>query len=219
MWERSESLETDLHQKDKFMTAEKKSNDRTPANLAGDPLAPRVSLENPDASETRLAGILDDYLAKVEAGQAVDQEAFITAHPEDADALRACLGGLNFIAGQVAQPAKDNLATTSDSSNKSSSSDQEFESSSRRLSDFEIIRELGRGGMGAVYLAKQVSLGREVALKILGFGAIGGHEALERFQREAETVARLHHTNIVPIYSVGSEDGVHFYAHAVHSRP
>ena len=212
MWERSESLETDLHQKDKFMTAEKKSNDRTPANLAGDPLAPTGSLENPDASEARLAGILDDYLAKLEAGQAVDQEAFIAAHPEDADALRACLGGLDFIAGQVAQPAKDNLATTSDSSNKSSSSDQEFESSSRRLSDFEIIRELGRGGMGAVYLAKQVSLGREVALKILGFGAIGGNEALERFQREAETVARLHHTNIVPIYSVGSEDGVHFYA-------
>ena len=227
MWERFESLVTDLHQKDKFMTAEKTSNDRLPAKQAADELAatgsldatgslgPTGSLADANASgvsEARLAAILDDYLARVEAGQSIDQEAFIAEHPEDADALRACLGGLDFIAGQVAPPAKAAFETTSDASSKHSSSDLAFEASSRQLSDFEIVRELGRGGMGAVYLAKQVSLGREVALKILGFGAIGGSEALERFQREAETVARLHHTNIVPIYSVGSENGIHFYA-------
>ena len=188
MWERFESLVTDLHQKDKFMTAEKTSNDRLPAKQAADELAatgsldatgslgPTGSLADANASgvsEARLAAILDDYLARVEAGQSIDQEAFIAEHPEDADALRACLGGLDFIAGQVAPPAKAAFETTSDASSKHSSSDLAFEASSRQLSDFEIVRELGRGGMGAVYLAKQVSLGREVALKILGFGAIG----------------------------------------------
>jgi serine/threonine protein kinase len=82
----------------------------------------------------------------------------------------------------------------------------------RRLGDFEILREIGRGGMGIVYEARQVSLNRKVALKLLS-GVPGlTPKAVQRFHREAEAAARLHHTNIVPIYATGEQDGAHFYA-------
>jgi serine/threonine protein kinase len=80
------------------------------------------------------------------------------------------------------------------------------------LGDFRVVREIGRGAMGVVYEAEQVSFKRRVALKVLRFGGAADAEAMERFRREAETVARLHHTNIVPIFAVGCENGVHFFA-------
>jgi serine/threonine protein kinase len=66
--------------------------------------------------------------------------------------------------------------------------------------------------MGVVYEAEQTTLHRHVALKVLRFGAVADEDAMNRFRREAETVARLHHTNIVPIFAVGCERGVHYYA-------
>src|SRR5262245_61118891 len=82
----------------------------------------------------------------------------------------------------------------------------------KRLGDFEVGRELGRGGMGVVHEARQLSLNRKVALKVLsgGLGLTG--RAVERFRREAEAAAKLHHTNIVPVYATGEQDGAHFYA-------
>ena len=82
----------------------------------------------------------------------------------------------------------------------------------KRIGDFEILRELGRGGMGVVYEAVQVSLGRKVALKILSTGLGLTPQAVQRFQREAESAAKLHQTNIIPIYATGAQDGIHFYA-------
>src|SRR5205085_12154823 len=82
----------------------------------------------------------------------------------------------------------------------------------RRLGDFEVVREVGRGGMGVVYEARQVSLNRPVALKVLGPGLGLAPQAVQRFRREAEAAARLHHTNIVPVYATGEQDGTHFYA-------
>ncbi|HTU90867.1 MAG TPA: serine/threonine-protein kinase [Gemmataceae bacterium] len=81
-----------------------------------------------------------------------------------------------------------------------------------RLGDFEIVRELGRGGMGVVFEARQLSLNRRVALKVLSSGLGLTSKAVQRFQREAEAAAKLHHTNIVPVYAIGEEDGTHFYA-------
>ncbi len=81
-----------------------------------------------------------------------------------------------------------------------------------RLGDFEILGELGRGGMGVVYRARQVSLGREVALKILPGYASHGSLAVERFRAEAQAAARIHHTNVVPIYAQGEHSGHYYYA-------
>src|SRR5262249_7863912 len=80
-----------------------------------------------------------------------------------------------------------------------------------RLGDYQILREVGRGGMGIVYEAVQVSLGRHVALKVLPRHALLDSRHLQRFQREAKAAARLHHTNIVPVYGVGEENGLHYY--------
>ncbi len=89
---------------------------------------------------------------------------------------------------------------------------QKKQSRKKRLGDFEIIRELGRGGMGVVYEARQISLNRKVALKVLSSGLGMTTKAVIRFRREAETAAKLHHTNIVPVHATGEEDGTHYYA-------
>jgi serine/threonine protein kinase len=81
-----------------------------------------------------------------------------------------------------------------------------------RLGDYRILRELGRGGMGIVYEAEQESLARRVALKVLPRHAYMQPEQLARFRRESRAVARLHHTNIVPVYGVGEHEGLHYYA-------
>jgi tetratricopeptide (TPR) repeat protein/tRNA A-37 threonylcarbamoyl transferase component Bud32 len=82
----------------------------------------------------------------------------------------------------------------------------------QRLGDFELVREIGRGGMGIVYEARQVSLNRKVALKVLAGGLELHPEAVHRFHREAEAAGKLHHTNIVPVYATGEENGAHFFA-------
>jgi serine/threonine protein kinase len=82
----------------------------------------------------------------------------------------------------------------------------------QRLGDFVIGREIGRGGMGVVYEALQTSLNRKVALKVLSSTIGLTSKAVQRFHREAEAAAKLHHTNIVPIYATGEENGTHFYA-------
>ena len=82
----------------------------------------------------------------------------------------------------------------------------------KRLGEFEIVRELGRGGMGVVFEAVQRSLNRRVALKVLAPGLGLTPRAVQRFRREAESAAKLHHTNIVPVYATGEDSGFHFYA-------
>jgi len=81
-----------------------------------------------------------------------------------------------------------------------------------QLGDFRILRRVGQGGMGVVYEAIQESLGRHVALKLLPAEALLDPQKLERFRREAQSAAKLHHTNIVPVFGTGEADGRHFYA-------
>jgi len=81
----------------------------------------------------------------------------------------------------------------------------------QRLGDFRILAEIGRGGMGVVYEAEQESLRRRVAVKVLPRQLVLDAKQLARFQREAETAARLQHPNIVPVFGVGEQDGYHFY--------
>jgi eukaryotic-like serine/threonine-protein kinase len=79
------------------------------------------------------------------------------------------------------------------------------------IAGFRIIREIGRGGMGVVYEAEEEVLSRRVALKVLPVSVLDHHRQVERFDREAKAAARLHHTNIVPVFGVGHQDGQHYY--------
>ena len=152
---------------------------------------------DPDASrQSELARVLDDYLAAVEAGEVVDPNGLAAAHPQIADRLRACLSVLR-VASRVEARADADAAIEP--------------AVDARLGDFRILRMIGRGGMGIVFEAEQVSLRRRVALKVLPFAAALDLHQLRRFQIEAQAAA-LHHTNIVPIFSVGCERGVHYYA-------
>jgi serine/threonine protein kinase len=81
-----------------------------------------------------------------------------------------------------------------------------------QLGDFKLMREIGRGGMGVVYEARQISLNRRVALKVLPPGLGLTQQAITRFEREARAAAKLHHTNIVPVYATGEDAGCHYYA-------
>jgi serine/threonine protein kinase len=80
------------------------------------------------------------------------------------------------------------------------------------LGDYRILREVGRGGMGIVYEAEQLSLKRRVALKVLPFAAVLDSRQLQRFKNEAQAAAALRHPNIVQVFAIGCERGVHYYA-------
>ncbi|MCR9292609.1 MAG: WD40 repeat domain-containing serine/threonine-protein kinase [bacterium] len=82
----------------------------------------------------------------------------------------------------------------------------------RQLGDYRIVRQIGRGGMGVVYEAIQVSLGRRVALKVLPESRMDDDNRRARFEREARTTASLHHTHIVPVYGIGAESGLMYFA-------
>ena len=82
----------------------------------------------------------------------------------------------------------------------------------KKVAGYEILRELGRGGMGVVYLARQSGLNRLCALKMIIATGHASPEALARFQIEAEAIAHLQHPNIVQVYEIGAENGCPFFS-------
>jgi serine/threonine protein kinase/WD40 repeat protein len=155
--------------------------------------------------EERIVAAVREYLAALETGEEPDRAEFLARHPAIAEELTDCLEGLEFVhqLGPRTSPHDGS---------------PEFSSSSAGhgvevpLGDYRIVREIGHGGMGVVYEAVQLSLGRRVALKILPFAAALDARQLQRFKNEAQAAALLHHTNIVPIHGVGVERGIHYYA-------
>jgi WD40 repeat protein/serine/threonine protein kinase len=149
---------------------------------------------------------LREYAAALEAGQRPDRRAFAARYPEIAPALAECLDGLDFVheaAPQLRQSGANRAAA--------GEIDEHVEPL-LPLGDFQILREIGRGGMGVVYEALQLSLGRRVALKVLPLAAALDGKQLQRFKNEAQAAAHLHHQHIVPVFGVGCERGVHYYA-------
>jgi serine/threonine protein kinase len=160
--------------------------------------------------DPRLLAAVEEYMAALEAGRRPNRHDFLKRHPDIATELAACLDGLAFDHSAAAQlhgdqpPSIVNHAPTV--------AGDAAPVPGRPLGDFQLLREIGRGGMGTVYEAVQLSLGRRVALKILPFAAALDTRHLQRFKNEAQAAAQLHHTNIVPVYGVGCERSVHFYA-------
>ena len=148
-----------------------------------------------DEDDPRILQASRDYLAELEAGRKPSRQAYFESYPDLVQMLAECFDGIDL--AQALRP----IATTPQS---------EFAASP--LGDFQILHEIGRGGMGVVYEAIQLSLGRRIALKVLPFATALDAKHLQRFKNEAQAAAQLHHTNIVPVYAVGCERGVHFYA-------
>jgi eukaryotic-like serine/threonine-protein kinase len=162
-----------------------------------------VSHTVPD--DPRVTAALEEYLAALEAGPPPDRQAFLARHADVADALAGCLEGLDFLR-RTAPEVRPLPAPPADAAFAGG------DGPAVPLGDYRILREAGQGGMGIVYEAIQLSLGRRVALKVLPFAATMDPRRLQRFKNEAQAAAQLHHTNIVPIYAVGCERGVHYYA-------
>jgi len=163
------------------------------------PTPDRLEAETED--DPRLIRATKEYLAELEAGRRPDRAEFVSRHPDLAGALTPYLDALDMVHGaaSAAQPAPARPAA-------------DVPVPVEPLGDFHIVREIGRGGMGVVYEAVQLSLGRRVALKVLPFAAALDARQLQRFKNEAQAAAQLHHTNIVPVYAVGCERGTHYYA-------
>jgi serine/threonine protein kinase/WD40 repeat protein len=153
-----------------------------------------------ESVESLVGQVADEFTERLHLGEQPVVEEYAQRYPQIAELLREALPAIQAIA-HSAEDAALSVAPT----------DPE-QPLTGRLGDFRILREIGRGGMGIVYEAEQRSLGRRVALKILPFAAALDPKQLQRFKNEAQAAAQLHHTNIVPVYGVGCERGVHYYA-------
>ena len=155
-------------------------------------------------SQDPLDAIGEEFLDHLRRGERPDLNAFAARDPEHAGEIRDFLEALLLVEGL--KPEGDRTVVALGQSTSGSGPDLE------RLGDFRILRELGRGGMGIVYEAEQESLGRRVALKVLAPGMARTSQQVRRFLRESRAAARLHHTNIVPVFGVGEHDGLSYYA-------
>jgi serine/threonine protein kinase/uncharacterized protein HemY len=170
---------------------------------------PSAAAEAPcsEQDDPRVTHAALEYLDGLRAGRRPDRQQFLARHPDIAAALAECLDGLEFI--HAAAPQLHHSAVGPPAGPATGPRDLP---PSANLGDYRILREIGRGGMGIVYEAEQLSLGRRVALKVLPFAATLDQKQLQRFKNEAQAAAGLHHPNIVPVYAVGCERGVHYYA-------
>ncbi|CAN5291815.1 hypothetical protein BH10PLA2_BH10PLA2_08880 [soil metagenome] len=182
--------------------------------MESEPLAPEKEVPE---------DILADWLESAEGGKIPDPHAFLENHPEHADALKPYLEEwrqFKSIAGPMSGLFKPQLRnSTSLAAGRNADSTPTNPASVDLpthllplLADYEIRGELGRGGMGIVYRARQKSLDRSVALKVLRTVGMGTSADAERFRNEAVFVAQLDHPHIVPIYEVGEQNGSLYYS-------
>ncbi len=162
--------------------------------------------ESPSSEDERnpVDVLADEFAARLRAGEHPSLDEYTQRYPEHAAAIRAIFPAIALMEG----------------SGQKQRSDQQHERRVQRLGedgtetlgDFRIVGEIGRGGMGIVFAAVQQSLHRRVALKVLHPNVASSERQRQRFHREAESAAKLHHTNIVPVYAIGEERGFYFYA-------
>lgn len=146
--------------------------------------------------------LADEFLARCKRGERPTIKEYCARHPDLADEIRDVFEAVLMV--EDLKPGPDDV---SGSVGGSAGADGKR---LKQVGDYRILCEIGRGGMGVVYEAEQQALGRRVALKVLPKAVAGNGSAQVRFQREAKAAARMHHTNIVPVFDVG-QDGEHLY--------
>jgi len=140
-----------------------------------------------------------DFTRRIRAYERPTIEEYVQRHPQIADLLRTLLPTIAAVEG-----AKSRTGNTSGGR-------ATLRKMPERLGDFRLLREIGSGGMGVVYEARQESLERNVAVKVLPPQVLNDERSVGRFEQEARLAAQLHHTNIVPIFGVGCDEGLHYY--------
>ena len=170
--------------------------------------------------QQRLDSVIADYLTAVQSNGSSDRQQLLQQHPELADSLRDFFADQDHFE-QVAGPLREVLSDGQANSRSGwQFSTQVYPARSAvsvlpsgyRFGDYQLVEEIARGGMGVVYRARQISLGRPVAIKMILAGQLASVVDIERFQREAEAAARLDHAHIVPIYEVGDLEGHHYFS-------
>ena len=156
---------------------------------------------NPN-EEPSLDAIIAELVAQRLEGKVPDVEAVVSAHPNKADEIRARFADLEKLTALWQQ-----MSVGEQGAGRSAPLQP-----GTQLGDFEVVRELGRGGMGVVYLARQKGLGRNVALKVVSNAEMLSGTTRQRFLREAEALAALAHPNIVPVFSAGESSGALYIA-------
>jgi WD40 repeat protein/serine/threonine protein kinase len=149
--------------------------------------------------------LAEEFAERYKRGERPLLSEYAARYPEHAEAIRDLFPAVIM----MEKIARDNKSEEFISTNPSPH--KQLVALPERLGEYRILREIGRGGMGIVYEAEQESLGRRVALKVLPPHFRPNPIQRQRFEREARAAARLHHTNIVPVFGVGEEGGLHYY--------
>jgi eukaryotic-like serine/threonine-protein kinase len=166
-----------------------------------------------DVPEADMLGIVvEAALDRIRRGEQPTAEEYAARYPRHAEEIREAFSELVMLEA-VGGKSLDGTETFSPGSKSVSDAPAEASDPAidQVLGDYRLVRLIGRGGMGAVYEAEQVSLKRRVALKILPSDVTNDPSRLARFGREARAAGRLHHTNIVPVFGFGDHEGSHFY--------
>lgn len=158
-----------------------------------------VTVGEESAADPRLLSIVDEISDRIQRGLEVDVEAYIDRLPDQSEYIRQIAQTLECVAGFG---KADALAPGSDGERLPH----------KQIGEFTLIRQIGSGGMGLVFEAQQPSLDRRVALKVLPMAGVLNENQLARFKNEARAAATMHHPHIVPVFAVGSDRGVHYFA-------
>ena len=159
-------------------------------------------------NESQVAEFLDVFAQALESGDDEAADRILHEHPELLHQAAGHIESLRLLCQPKPQPKPKQARRKTTTRKRPPGVDV----TASTLGDYQIHREIGRGGMGIVYEATQISLNRTVAVKVLPFAAILDQQQIRRFRNEAHAAASLHHSHIVPVFGVGCERGVHYYS-------